>query len=359
MRVRAEPMTRRIKTRSAGAPTWLVTFADLMSLLVCFFVLIISYSVPDIEKLKIAAGSIRDAFGITREVVVTGVVELDGNPVYMFAQDLAPRPLNDVIGPIPDRGRKINFLAAREQYWEDALSDVMQDVPDPVGDAARFEQIEQELRQAMQSIPDLARLADHLVIEHTPEGLRIQIVDQARMSMFPLGSAQMHAPTRALLHQVGRAVRGLPNKVAIAGHTDSHPFRRTNGYDNWSLSLDRADATRRVLLDAGLDTGRVALVVGKADTDHMFAADPLDARNRRISITLIREDPRPVQRSETRPEQGPVGLELASPAERAAGSESPAGPGVDFAEARRGLPEGAGSLGHQGGLSPRLPLGIQ
>ena len=70
-----------------GAPPWMVTFADLMSLLVCFFVLIISFSVPDIQKLKIVAGSIRDAFGFQRDMIVTGMVEIDGNPRFEFAKD--------------------------------------------------------------------------------------------------------------------------------------------------------------------------------------------------------------------------------------------------------------------------------
>ena len=155
----------------------------------------------------------------------------------------------------------------------------------------RFQALERELRQAMQSVPELERLIDHLQIEHAPEGLRIQIVDQARVSMFPLGSAAMYQPTRALLRQVAKAIGGLPNPVSIAGHTDSIAFRRTDGYDNWSLSLDRADATRRVLVAAGLDPGRLATVVGKADTDHLFPDDPRDPRNRRISITLLRSGP--------------------------------------------------------------------
>jgi chemotaxis protein MotB len=113
--------------------------------------------------------------------------------------------------------------------------------------------------------------------------------------MFPLGSAAMYPSTRTLLQQVARAIARLPNRVAISGHTDSIAFRGTDDYDNWSLSLDRADATRRVLLGAGLDPARLAMVTGKADTDHLFPDDPRDPRNRRISITLLRQQaaPRP------------------------------------------------------------------
>src|SRR5690606_4857464 len=105
-----------------------------------------------------------------------------------------------------------------------------------------------------------------------------------------LGSAGVYPATRRLLRPVAAAIRHLPNKVSITGHTDSIAFRRNNGYDNWSLSLDRADATRRELVAAGLDPARLATVVGKADTDHLYPDDPRDPRNRRISITLLRDE---------------------------------------------------------------------
>ncbi len=288
-----------------GAPPWMVTFADLMSLLVCFFVLIISFSVPDTMKLKIVAGSMRDAFGFQREMIVTGMVEIDGNPRFEYAQDLVPVPVREKMGPIPDENDDIRELSAREDAWEQVIEVLDpsfvrprhlqggEEAEDTKTEAQRFAKLERDLRQAMQSVPELERLIDNLQIEHAPEGLRIQIVDQARTSMFPLGSAAMYHSTKTLLQQVARAIARLPNQVAISGHTDSIAFRGTDGYDNWSLSLDRADATRRVLVAAGLDSARLAMVTGKADTDHLFPHDPRDPRNRRISITLLRQEPLP------------------------------------------------------------------
>jgi chemotaxis protein MotB len=285
-----------------GAPMWMVTFADLMSLLVCFFVLVISFSVPDTQKLKIVAGSMRDAFGFQREVIVTGMVEIDGNPRFEYAKDLVLVPVAERVGPMPNDGKEIEELSAREAAMErliemidpylvgsaDAATRTVSAEP---SEEQKFEQTAADLRQAMQSVPELARLAENLEVERAPEGLRIQIVDQVKTSMFPLGSARMYRPTEALLGQVARVIAKLPNKISIAGHTDGIAYRRTDGYDNWSLSLDRADATRRTLVAAGLDQGRIATVIGKADTEHMFPGNPRDPRNRRISITLLREEP--------------------------------------------------------------------
>jgi chemotaxis protein MotB len=275
----------------AGAPAWLVTFADLMSLLVAFFVLIISFSVPDIQKLKIIAGSLRNAFGVSFDASVTGLIELDGEPRYKFARDLIPLRLEDVVGPLPDRGDDITRLAAREEYWARILEAEEEGAPHDASEALQLDQLEQELREAIRAVPELAAFADNLHFDRAPEGLRIQLLDQARMSMFPLGSAQMYEPTRKLLGEVVRAIAPLPHPIVIAGHTDSIAFRRRDGYDNWSLSLARADATRRVILEAGLPAARLASVSGKADTDHLFPEDPTDPRNRRISITLLRAPP--------------------------------------------------------------------
>ena len=298
-----------------GAPPWMVTFADLMSLLVCFFVLIISFSVPDTLKLKIVAGSRRDAFGFQRDMIVTGMVEIDGNPRFEYPQDLVPVAVKEKVGPIPDEHDDIRELSAREDAWEQAIEAIdhyfikprrlqaEQQAEETETEAERFAKLEQDLRQATQSVPELERLVENLQIEHAPEGLRIQIVDQARTSMFSLGSAAMYQSTKTLLQQVARAIAKLPNQVSISGHTDSIAFRRTDGYDNWSLSLDRADATRRVLVAAGLDAARLAMVTGKADTDHLFPDEPRDPRNRRISITLLREEPL----AQPGPEQTPAG----------------------------------------------------
>ncbi len=153
-----------------------------------------------------------------------------------------------------------------------------------------FEQAAEELRQAIQKSPELAELQKSLIIDQTPEGLRIQLVDQEGYSMFPRGSAVLQGRTKQLLDLVARAVTSLPNKISISGHTDSTPYLNPNGtYSNWELSSDRANAARRELLGGGIEIDRLATVVGRADREPYIKDAPEDPRNRRLSIILLRQ----------------------------------------------------------------------
>lgn len=152
-----------------------------------------------------------------------------------------------------------------------------------------FRQAEKELRQAIMEVPELKELEKSLIIDVTPEGLRIQIVDQQRYSMFPKGSFAMYPYTKKLLSLVAKVVHKLPNKISIAGHTDSFKFSDDERYSNWELSADRANASRRVLLEMNIPQERIIAVSGKADTEPLVP-EPLSEKNRRISIILHRTD---------------------------------------------------------------------
>jgi len=152
-----------------------------------------------------------------------------------------------------------------------------------------FERVEEQLKQAIQENPELEKLKENLIVEQTPEGLRIQIVDQEQRAMFPNGGADMFEFTRDLMTQVAQIVERVPNKMTITGHTDALQFAPGSGYSNWELSADRANASRRALIDAGIPEERIAWVVGKADNDPLFPEEPTSARNRRISIVLLRD----------------------------------------------------------------------
>ena len=156
-----------------------------------------------------------------------------------------------------------------------------------------FERIEREVRNALASVGELRGLADSLIVQQVPEGLRIQITDRPEFAMFTVGSANMNEQGRHLVHVIARVLADVPNGIAITGHTDALAYSGGARYGNWELSSDRANAARRELLVAGLDAGRIVRVEGRAELDHLIGDDPLDPRNRRISITLMRSVPIP------------------------------------------------------------------
>jgi len=157
----------------------------------------------------------------------------------------------------------------------------------------RLEDVAQELRQAIQVNPDLQGLQQNVQIEVTPEGLRIQLIDNDKTEMFARGSAAPLPRTRQLMTLVGQEISKLPNKVAITGHTDALQYASNATYTNWELSSDRANATRRALSQSGIGDARLAEVKGVADRDPLVPDDPKSARNRRISIVLLRQNPLP------------------------------------------------------------------
>jgi flagellar motor protein MotB len=154
----------------------------------------------------------------------------------------------------------------------------------------KFEETQRAIQKAVEASPELKALAKNLLVDTTPEGLRIQVIDQDGESMFASGSAEMYEKTRQLLGQVAEIVKSLPNDISVRGHTDGVPYGQGAAYTNWELSADRANASRRVLLGSGIGDERLNNVVGKADTEHLVPDNPADPKNRRISIMLLREE---------------------------------------------------------------------
>jgi chemotaxis protein MotB len=155
---------------------------------------------------------------------------------------------------------------------------------------AEFSRAEIAIRQAMQDMPDVAELSRNLIIEQTPEGLRLQIVDQEGRSMFNPGEAAPNDRARRLLIAISGVLAQLPNRMTISGHTDgSAPGGRFAS--NFELSAARANEARRLLAAQGIPGQRFYEVAGRADSEPLFADDPTLPGNRRIAITLLREAP--------------------------------------------------------------------
>jgi chemotaxis protein MotB len=152
---------------------------------------------------------------------------------------------------------------------------------------AAFSSAALSLRQAMQDLPELAELSKQVIVDQTPEGLRIQLVDQEGRSMFKEGSAAPNDRAKVLLSAVAKVINKLPNRVSIAGHTSASAGGVKPASD-WQLSSARADSARQVLQGAGVDPDRIYQVSGKAASDPLYPDDPLLPGNRRITIVLLR-----------------------------------------------------------------------
>ncbi len=186
-----------------------------------------------------------------------------------------------------NKGKNEETETEREKFKEPTQEELREKLAQDEQKA--FEQAEQELREVMEDSSEFEELKRHLIVDNTPEGLRIQIVDQDGRSMFPSGSAEMHGHTQKILEQVSKVVATMPNNLSITGHTDSVPFRSGGQkYGNWELSSDRANASRRSLMDSGIPAVRIARVSGLADTEPLISEDPAHPSNRRISIVLLR-----------------------------------------------------------------------
>jgi chemotaxis protein MotB len=150
-----------------------------------------------------------------------------------------------------------------------------------------FEQAAQQIRDAVKGDKLLEDVASQLSIDQTPEGLRIQLLDEDRRPMFALGSSAISDRAKELLVKMTPALMKLSEPISIAGHTDATPFA-SGGRTNWELSSERANITRRLLVEAGLPEERIRSVTGNADRDPLLPADPMAAANRRIAIVVLR-----------------------------------------------------------------------
>jgi chemotaxis protein MotB len=151
----------------------------------------------------------------------------------------------------------------------------------------KLESLMEELRQAVSKSQALEPFKDQLLLDITPEGVRIQIVDAQNRPMFDVGSARLRDYTQNILRELTPYLNSVPNRISLTGHTDSRPYPGQNGYTNWELSADRANAARRALTAAGLPDKNIARVVGLSSSVLFDKANPQNPINRRISIVVM------------------------------------------------------------------------
>ncbi|MGE4218377.1 MAG: OmpA family protein [Alphaproteobacteria bacterium] len=290
-----EPIIIKRKVRLPAEPhggAWKVAYADFVTAMMAFFLLLWLLNVTT-ESTKLGISDYFEPEGASDKQTGSGGV-LNG---LALAADGALRSAGSppsVTVSIPTfggetSGEKLgdNIKIESETKADSAFAPR---IPDPEDEEMKqFAETQEKLQQALQDMPDSNTLQDSLMIDITAEGLRIQIVDQDKLSMFRPNSAQLEDHAKRLMAMVTNIIQRLPNKVAVTGHTDSGGNPRRD-YSNWELSADRADTARAELVRFGLQPDRIARVSGRADREPFDRRNPDSPRNRRISIVLLKDN---------------------------------------------------------------------
>lgn len=284
-------MIKKVKKVAGGhhGGAWKVAYADFVTAMMAFFLLLWLLNVSTKEQLD----GIADYFTPTSASIATSGA---GGVMGGLNMTVEGSLTNDkkMTATTENKPSDVEESSKDIETNKDSKKKVSEDDYQKLKaqeEEKQFEQATNEIKQAIQDDASLKELAKNLIVDMTPEGLRIQIVDQQGKSMFPVGSTKMYDETKKLIAKVSTIINKLPQKISVRGHTDSLAYGDSATYDNWNLSADRANASRQALVEGGLDPKRIANVAGKADTEHLFPNDPASPQNRRISIILLREFP--------------------------------------------------------------------
>lgn len=249
----------------AHGGAWKIAFADFMTAAMAFFLMLWILGGVNDEEMKAMAEYFRDP----------SVIE--SAPSTLVESKEAGQTADAMI----DMG---GFKDAPKGTEGD------DDGSEKADEIASLEAMKLALEQKIEENDALRELKEQLKIDITPNGLQVQILDDRKRPMFGSGVDIPKEYALKLLREVGSVLASTSNKISIAGHTDSSGYHASSEYTNWELSADRANAARRLLLEGGVDTSRIAQAVGMADTIPFDKENPYNPRNRRISIIVLNKE---------------------------------------------------------------------
>jgi len=232
-------------------------------------------------------------------------------------------------------------------YFQDPKSSFKETGTDKVGqgdsipvDKNNVQLLKQEIQKAIKD-QNMDKLGKQIEITITPEGLRIELIEDKNGTFFQSGSAKLSETGQRLINLLATQLKPLPNQLLLEGHTDAKPYPSDNGYTNWELSADRANAARRLLQQDGVGKQQISQVRGYADQLLRVKKDPLDPTNRRISLIVqwVTVDVPPEKEEKGEGGEGGEGEKKAEgkPEEKkpeAGKGEMPAGSGVKATEVK-------------------------
>jgi len=267
-------IVKRIKKVAGGhhGGAWKIAYADFVTAMMAFFLLMWLLGSTAKGNLQ----GIAEYFQTPLKVAMAGG---DGSGdsssvIKGGGKDLSLREGQNRKGDIEAQKKSYNLQAA-----EAALAKA---------DAERLKGLKARIEAVIESNPTLKQYKKQLLLDITTEGLRIQMVDELNRPMFASAKAELQPYTKEILHEIGKALNDVPNRISLSGHTDAAPYGMgEKGYSNWELSADRANASRRELIYGGMDESKVLRVVGLSSSVLFDKDDPLNPINRRISIIVM------------------------------------------------------------------------
>nr|WP_198981775.1 flagellar motor protein MotB [Herbaspirillum sp. ASV7] len=267
-------IVKRIKKGGGGhhGGAWKIAYADFVTAMMAFFLLM----------WLLGSTAKGDLNGIAEYFKTPLKVAMAGGSGSGDANTVIPGGGKDLTRQDGQLRKGENDVVTRKQTLKQAQQELER------AERTRLEELKSRIEKAIDSNPTLKQFKNQLLIDITSEGLRIQIVDEKNRPMFALASAQLQPYTKEILHEIGRTLNDVPNKISLSGHTDATPYSQgEKGYSNWELSADRANASRRELILGGMDESKVLRVVGLSSAVLLDKEDPFNPINRRISIIVM------------------------------------------------------------------------
>lgn len=265
---------KRIKKVAGGAHggAWKLAYADFVTAMMAFFLLMWLLGSTSKGDLKGIAAYFQNPLTVAGK---GGSGTGDASSVIQGGgKDLSRQDGQVQRGEVEPKTKPFNLKESTAEYRRK--------------EQEALEELKKKIEKMIAETPQLAPFKNQILLDITPEGLRIQIVDEQNRPMFDLSSAELKPYTKELMRQIGKLLNGVPNRISLAGHTDAAQFAGGDkGFSNWELSANRANASRRELILGSMDESKMLRVVGLSSTVLFDKNDPLNPANRRISIVVL------------------------------------------------------------------------
>jgi chemotaxis protein MotB len=269
---------KRIKKVAGGhhGGAWKIAYADFVTAMMAFFLLMWLLGSTTKGDLK----GISDYFNTPLKVAMFGGDGSgDSSSIIKGGGKDLTRTVGQVKeGDLPSEKKIVNLKAATEELLR----------LEKIKEIGKLKELKMSIEKAISSNAKLKQFQNQILLDITTEGLRIQIVDEKNRPMFRSGRAELEPYTKEILHEIGKTLNMMPNKVSLSGHTDAKAYALDRkGFSNWDLSADRANASRRELIVGGMDEEKVVRVVGLSSAVLFDKENPFNPVNRRISIIVM------------------------------------------------------------------------